>query len=111
MLGLRVMRRGALLDWTYLLVGALLGAIGGSLVWLIDAPPCKGERASIAGSVLAILALCLGCVPVFGLLFGVPAFLLNRRVVSWQNRASRWGLGLGVVLTLVVLGVSLMPLR
>jgi hypothetical protein len=102
MLGLRGMRRAVPMDLSYPLLGVLLGAIGGGLVWLIDVPPGEGKPASAIGSLFAVLALCLGCMPVAGLVFSVPAFLLNRRVAGWQNRASRWGLGLGVVLTLVI---------
>jgi len=110
-LGLRLMLHDAVVDWIYLACGALLGAVAGSLVWLIDAPTEEGQPASIAGTLLAVLALCLGCMPVFGLLFGIPAFLVNRRVVGWQNRASRLALGLGVVLTFVVIVGSQVPLR
>ncbi len=110
MIGLRI-RGGAWPGWTNAIFGALAGAVGGTLIWLVDVPTVEGTRASITGSILAIFAFIFGFVPVFGLLFAIPAFLLNRQVAGWQNRASRWGLGLCVVVTLVVMVMSQVPLQ
>jgi len=111
-LGVRGMRREGQLDWIYPVAGFLLGALAGSVLWLLDAPPAKRRRrSSVAGSVLAALAIFPGILPVLGLLFGVPAFLINRRVSGWQNTASRLGLGLCVVLTVVVIVASQVPLK
>jgi hypothetical protein len=51
---------------------------------------------------MAALAIFPGILPFVRLLLGIPAFLVNRRVDAWQNKASRLVLGLGVVLTVVM---------
>jgi hypothetical protein len=105
-----IMREGRI-DWTYAVAAGLLGAMAGCVLWPVDAPVGAARRASVAGSILAILAVFPGIVAVVGLLFGIPAFLINRQVTGWPNRISRLGLGLGMVLTLVVIVASHVPLR
>ena len=81
-------------------------------MWLIDSPPpAEQKHASLLGSILAILAVFPGVIPFVGLLFGVPAFLLNRRVSGWPNKASRLGLGLCITLTVVGVVASQAPLN
>jgi hypothetical protein len=110
LLAFQAMPRGPRVNWIYLAVGGVSGALGGVLLWLLDAPPPAGRRpASTLGTVLAALALFPGCLPGAGLVIGVPAFLVNRRVLGWQNAASRLGLGLAVVMTAIVVVASLMP--
>src|SRR5262249_34457996 len=106
------MRRAGATDWLWPVAGALLGALGGGVLWLVDAPaPAEQRRASVLGCLLAVLALFPGIVPFVGLVFGVPAFLVNRRVRGWPNGASRLGLGLCIVLTIVVVVASQLPLH
>ena len=51
-------------------------------------------------------------VPAFvGIAFGMPAFLINRRVAGWQDRVSRLGPGECVVLTIVAIVVYHVPLK
>jgi hypothetical protein len=86
--------------------------LAGGVLWLIDAPPARPRQyASPAGTILAALAIFPGLLPFVGLLFGIPAFLVNRRVEGWPNKASRLGLGICVVLTVVVTVASQVPLR
>ncbi len=111
-LALRAMRRDRVTDWTWVAGGVVLGALAGGVLWLVDAPtPANPRRASVPGSLLAVLAIFPGLLPFVGLVFGVPAFLVNRRVVGWQNRASRLGLGLSLLLTIVVVAASRIPLN
>jgi hypothetical protein len=108
----RGMKRQGAFDWTLLIGGALIGTLGGSVLWLMDAPPTTQERqASVLGSLLAVLAIFPGVCPVVGLVFGISAFLMNRRVTGWQNTASRPGLGLCIVLTVIGVVASIVPLR
>ncbi len=110
--GLRAMRRERVEDWFYPVGGALLGALAGGVLWLMDAPPSRPRRyASAVGTLLAVLAVFPGIFPFVGLPFGIPAFLVNRRVTGWQNTASRLGLGICVVLSVVVAVASQVPLR
>jgi hypothetical protein len=96
---------------TYLAVGAVCGMLAGSLVWLLDAPsPAERRPPSVLGIVLAALAVFPGCLPFAGLMVGVPAFLVNRRMAGWPNTASRLGLGLAIVLTVIVALASVIPL-
>jgi hypothetical protein len=99
----RGMKRQGAFDWTLLVIGGVVGVLGGSVLWLMDAPPPTEERrASMLGSLLAILAIFPGVCPFVGLVFGISAFLINRRVTGWQNTASRLGLGLCIVMMVIV---------
>jgi hypothetical protein len=74
------------------------------VLWLVDAPTAVEQRpASLLGRLLAALALFPGFLPCVGWVFGVPAFLVNRRVRGWPNYASRLGLGLSIVLTIAIM--------
>src|SRR5437016_4345366 len=93
--GYRAMRRAHSDNLIYPLGGALMGAMAGSVIWLMDAPRTPDQPPpSTAGTVLAILAVFPGVLPFVGLLFGLPAFVVNRKVSGWPNRISRLGLGL-----------------
>jgi hypothetical protein len=99
-------------DWLPPVAGGFVGLLAGGVLWLMEAPPEESLRdPSSAGSALEALAIFPGLLPFVGLLFGIPAFLVNRRVEGWQNRASRLGLGICVVLTVVVTIASRVPLR
>lgn len=53
----KLLARGEL-DWMLPIVGVLLGILGGGVLWLLDAPPPTEERrASVLGSLLAVLAI------------------------------------------------------
>jgi hypothetical protein len=85
----------------------LVASCGGS-----TRPPARPRRyAATAGTLLAALAVVPGLLPFVGLLFGIPAFRVNRRVTGWPNKASRRGLGMCVVRTVVVTVASQVPLR
>jgi hypothetical protein len=103
-IGVHCMIGGGQDAWLSVIAGALAGTLGGSLLGFIDTPAAEERPASIIGSIFTVLAAFSGIVPIAGLVFGIPAFVLNRRVAGWQNRASRLGLGLCIVLTLVVFG-------
>ena len=110
--GYRAMRRDRVTDYRWLVGGAAIGAMAGSVVWLMDAPPQSQHRpASGIGTLFAVLALFPGVVPYIGLAFGLPAFLVNRRVSGWPNKASRLGLGVCIALTVVITVAAKAPLN
>lgn len=109
-LGLRGMKREGLQNWAYPILGGIAGALAGGVLWLLDAPTGEKRRASVGGSILAVLAIFPGIIPFLGLPLGISAFLINKRAGGWPNSVSRLGLGLCVVLSLVVVVASLIPL-
>jgi hypothetical protein len=110
--GSRAMRREHVSDYRWLAGGAVIGALAGSVIWLMDAPPQSEERPpSGIGTLFAILALSPGVIPFIGLVFGLPAFLVNRKVTGWPNKASRLGLGLCIALTVVITVAWQVPLN
>ena len=96
--------------------GAALGAMAGGVVWLMDVPDLQlsaeeQEPISSVGSLFALLAVVPGFCPFVGLLFAIPAFILNRKVRGWQGTLSRLGLGVGILLTVLTLAISLFDLK
>jgi hypothetical protein len=59
------------------------------------------------GRVLAVLAVLLCCMPVLGLLFTLPAYLVNRKAADWRRRASAVALAVSVVFPLALLALML----
>ncbi len=98
-------------DILYVLAFAGVGALAGCVVYLIDIPTTEGRPATTSGSILAVLSIFPGFCPFVGLLLGVPAFLVNRKVSGWQNLTSRIGLALSIVLTIIIVVASQVPLR
>jgi hypothetical protein len=110
-LSFRAMKRDGQAKWMYPVAGAILGGLAGGVLWLIDTPTGDERRVSAIGSLLAVLAVFPGILPFIGIAFCLPAFVLNRRVAGWQNRVSRLGLCVCVLLTIVAMVAYHVPLK
>jgi hypothetical protein len=80
------------------------------LIWFVNAPPPEEDQApSWLGRSLAVLAFLTFFLPVIGVLLGIPALVVNRKVAGWENVASRIGLGFSGLITLIVLAAWYAP--
>lgn len=66
--------------------------------------PLEGEAAgSLAGRILAVLSLLLGCIPILNLAIGGTAWYLNRKTVGWPRWVSIVGTALALLVTIALL--------
>lgn len=110
LLAFRIAKKDDRAEELVFVLAPLCGALAGCLLWVTDAPePAAARPPTRLGIVLAVLAGLTSVLPFVGLPFGVAAALANRSVGGDVGRASRFGLGLSVVLAVIVLGMWYLP--
>ncbi|MEM7454734.1 MAG: hypothetical protein AAF456_10330 [Planctomycetota bacterium] len=104
--------------------GALIGILGGCLVFLLDSKPQSASQheealreanpnyvndqvehftdPGLVGRFLALIAIVLCIVPIAGLVMGLIAVAVNWKARGWSRMASRIGAGIGLVVTTLV---------
>jgi hypothetical protein len=100
---------------SHLLLGATLGGIAGLCVLLLDprrkssagtyAASFDGESGSLVQRFFAVAAIVLFLAPFVGVLLGLAAWTMNRRIHGWPRAASLAGLVLSSAWTLFTIGV------
>ena len=113
----------------YLLAGgAILGALAGCFMLLLDPPEPDSEsmhdvgfkspgrhKSSRTGTVLAVLCIVTSWVPVIGFFVGVAAVYVNFRATNWTRLTSIIGFGVSVIMlvpvVIIVAGALIDPPR
>jgi hypothetical protein len=118
-------RQGQGFSVEWMTVGAVIGAVGGIFVWLLDKPKAEGAaasdalqgsgvatqpEASLVARFLAVLAVLLCLFPLVGPILGGIAWFVNRQVRGWPKVTSIVGTCIGVLVTmLLIIAVVMNP--